>query len=146
MSVEIGCMFENKKKMLKHLKKKSYEANFTQFQSAYGTQLAEIMAYVEHAADKESAVAEVGDWFVNAVLDNYASGKKKLPSYEQADVNLFMIYYVFPALLETGHADARQTADGICAVWAKRFRGNKIGYTDYQTLYESFHDKILGIF
>ena len=121
MSVEIGCMFEKKKEMLKHLKKKNYETNFAQFQSAYGQQLAEITSYVEHAKDKESAIAEVGDWFVNAVLDKYASGKKKMPSYEQADVNLFMIYYVFPALLQTEHDDAKQIADGICKVWQNVF-------------------------
>ena len=146
MPVVTDRMFDNKNKMLKRLKKTTYEENFAWFQAEYAEQFEEITAYAEQAADKQSAVTEIGTWFTDGVYGKYASGKKKIPSYVQADLNLFMIYYVFPALLKTGHPDAEQIAEGICKVWAKCFRGNKIGYTDYDTLYASFHDKILGIF
>ena len=146
MPVETGQMFDNKNKMLKRLKKQTYETNFAQFQKAYAKQFEEMTAYAEQAADKQAAAMEIGTWFTDGAFKKYGSGKKKIPSYVQADLNLFMIYYVFPALLKTGHPDAEQIADGICKAWAERFRGNNIGYTDYDTLYQSFHDKILGIF
>lgn len=146
MPVETERMFENKSKMLKRLKKQTYETYFAQFQAEYAKQLEEITAYAADASDKQAAITEIGTWFTDGVLRKFASGKKKIPSYVQADLNLFMIYYVFPALLKTGHPDAEQITEGICAVWAECFPGNKIGYTDYDTLYQSFHDKILGIF
>ncbi len=146
MPVETERMFENKGKMLKRLKKQTYETYFAQFQTAYAKQLEEITAYAANALDKQAAAAEIGTWFTDGALRGFASGKKKIPSYVQADLNLFLIYYVFPALLKTGHPDAEQIVQGICAAWAKSFPGNKIGYTDYDTLYQSFHDKILGIF
>ncbi len=143
---ETERMFENKKKMLKRLKKQTYEVYFAQFQTEYAKQLEEMTAYAADAADKQAAVTEIGTWFTDGVLKRFASGKKKIPSYEQADLNLFMICYVFPAFLKTGHPDAEQIVRGICRVWAKCFPGNQISYTDYDTLYQSFHDKILGIF
>ena len=64
----------------------------------------------------------------------------------QADINFFMIYYVFPAILKTGHEDSRLVADSICAEWKGRFKNSEIGYTDYDTLHDSFREKIFGIF
>ena len=113
MPVETERMFENKKKMLKRLKKQTYEVYFAQFQTEYAKQLEEITAYAADAADKQAAVTEIGTWFTDGVLKRFASGKKKIPSYEQADLNLFLIYYVFPAFLKTGHPDAEQIVRAI---------------------------------
>ena len=62
------------------------------------------------------------------------------------DLNFFMIYYVFPAILMTQYDDAKLMADTLCETWGNSFKGAKIGYTDYETLHESFKEKIFGIF
>ena len=62
------------------------------------------------------------------------------------DLNFFMIYYVFPAILMTQNDNAKLMADTLCETWGKSFKDSKIGYTDYDTLYESFKEKIFGIF
>ena len=42
--------------------------------------------------------------------------------------------------------DAKLIADSICSAWGKRFKESQIQYTDYDTLYGSFREKIFGIF
>ena len=42
--------------------------------------------------------------------------------------------------------DEVQVADSICSEWKTRFKNSEIGYTDYDSLYDSFREKIFGIF
>ena len=57
-----------------------------------------------------------------------------------------MIYYVFPTILSSGSEYAKTIADGVCEVWKSSFANSDIGYTDYDSLYDSFREKIFGIF
>lgn len=147
MLENIASMFDNMKDMMKKLKKNSYETNMEQFRSAYGHYFEEMTDFMDMAEDKEGAAKEIARSFVNAVEDRFASGRKKrIASYLQADLNMFAIYFVFPALLLTGHGEVKRIADAICAEWDARFKDSKIGYTDYETLHASFREKIFGIF
>lgn len=140
-------MFDDMKNMMKHLKKKNYEKNMEKFIQEYGHYFSEMTEYVSNAQDKEIAAKEVADCFANDVQEKFAAGRKnKIPQYMQADLNFFMIYYVFPAILKTEHAECKLIADAICSEWGARFKDSKIGYTDYDTLYSSFREKIFGIF
>ena len=85
--------------------------------------------------------------FTDKVYDAYVSPKKgKIDSAVQTDLNFFMIYYVFPAILLTEHDDAKLIADHLCSRWGEKFKNSKIQYTDYDSLYVSFREKIFGIF
>ena len=64
----------------------------------------------------------------------------------QRNCNLFMVAYVFPAILLTEHDDAKLIADHLCSRWGEKFKNSKIQYTDYDSLYVSFREKIFGIF
>lgn len=147
MLKNIAVMFDDRKDMMKRLKKKNFETNTEQFQHTYGHYFKEMTDYVDAAEDKESAAKEIAVCFVDDVQNHFASGnKKKIASYLQADLNMFAIYYVFPAILKTEHAEAKTIADAICGEWGTRFKDSKIGYTDYDTLYRTFREKIFGIF
>ena len=147
MLENIATMFDDMKNMMKHLKKKNYEKNMAQFMQTYGHYLKEMTDYVSTAEDKEQAAQDVATCFVNEAESRFATGRKnKVPQYIQADLNFFMIYYVFPAILKTEHEQCKTIADAICAEWGGRFKDSKIGYTDYDTLYKSFREKIFGIF
>ena len=147
MLENIATMFDDMKNMMKHLKKKNYEKNMDKFLQEYGSYLKEMTDYVSDAEDRETAAKDVAVCFVNKVEEKFASGRKnKVPQYIQADLNFFMIYYVFPAILKTEHEQCKIIADAICSEWGTRFKDSKIGYTDYDTLYNSFREKIFGIF
>ena len=94
---------------------------------------------------KEVVAKHLSNSFVNAVKQIYEK-RGKIRGSLQMDLNFFMIYYVFPSILMTQSDDAKLMADTLCETWGNSFKDSKIGYTDYDTLYESFKEKIFGIF
>lgn len=142
----IEAIFENKEKLLEHLKKKSYEKNTEEFMEKHSHYIHEMTDYVDCSEDKEAAAREVGECMVQAVKENFTNKNGKIASRTQADLNFFMIYYVFPCILSMGQETSKLIADGICSVWGKSFKDSNIGYTDYDTLHKSFREKIFGIF
>ena len=123
------------------------KVNMEAFIENHGHYFREMTEYTENASDKETAAKELAVDFTDKVYDAYVSPKKgKIDSAIQTDLNFFMIYYVFPAILLTEHDDAKLIADHLCSRWGEKFKNSKIQYTDYDSLYVSFREKIFGIF
>ena len=101
--------------------------------------------YVEGKEDKKSAAKEVSLCLINQIKEHF-SVRGRISSVTQMDLNMFMIYYVFPSILLTYHDDAKLLADTLCETWNEQFKKENIGYTDYDTLHKSFREKILGLF
>lgn len=137
-------IFEEMQPMMKKLKKNSYEKNMVQFREVHGHYFSEMMDYMEAAEDKGKAAGEIGKAFVDKAEAAYQK-KGKIAGKVQTDLNFFMIYYTFPAILMTHSDYAKQVADGICGEWGARFKDSKIGYADYDTIYGGFREKIFGI-
>ena len=96
--------------------------------------------------ENKAAIAQkLSNSFVESVKQIFEKNGK-IKGRLQADLNFFMIYYVFPAILMTQSDDAKLMADTLCETWGNSFKDAKIGYTDYDKLYESFKEKIFGIF
>lgn len=141
----IETVFDDMNEMLKHLKKKVYESNMKFFKNKNEHYFAEMTAFIDAAEDKAAAEEQLSDAFVAAAQGRFAS-KGKISSRTQADMNFMMIYYVFPSILLTNHAEADNLAKTLCTKWGGSFKDSKIGYTDYDKLYNSFNEKIFGIF
>ncbi|MGN1171290.1 MAG: hypothetical protein ACI4SZ_06510 [Lachnospiraceae bacterium] len=130
--------------MMKKLKKAAYEKNMKQFRKDNADFFEELLQYMEQSSDKEAAAHEIAKVFVQRVRESF-SVKGKIGSRTGADLDFFMIYYVFPAILLTESPFAEQTAQAIRGEWNREFCKN-ISYTTYDKLYQSFRDKIFGIF
>lgn len=141
---QVETMFDDMEKMIKKLKKKQYEENMENFMTAYEAYFLEMETYMSEN-DPQTAAKEISQVFVDAVKERYEV-KGKIKGYVQADLNLFMIYYVFPTILKRDHEHAKVLADTLCETWGNSFKDSKIGYTDYDSLYKSFREKIFGIF
>ncbi len=141
---QVETMFDDMEKMIKKLKKKQYEENMENFMTAYEAYFLEMETYMSEN-DPQTAAKEISQLFVDAVKERYEV-KGKIKGYVQADLNLFMIYYVFPTILKRDHEHAKLLADTLCETWGSSFKDSKIGYTDYDSLYKSFREKIFGIF
>ena len=131
--------------MLTNLKQSTYEKNMERFIQRNGSYFDAITTSVEQAEDQDEAGKQIADRFVTAVEEKY-SKNGKIGGRLQVDLNLFMIYYVFPAILETKKPCASLVADTLCAEWSKRISHRAIGYTTYEQLCGSFREKIFGIF
>lgn len=144
MLEQVVTIFDGMQAMMRKLKKASYETNMKEFRRRHGHYFIEMTEYVENRDNKEEAVQEVSHRFVKAVEEKFTV-KGRIKGTVQADLNFFMIYYVFPAILLTESKQAKLLADTLCNTWGNTFKGSKIGYTDYDTLYKSFREKIFGI-
>ena len=143
MLQQVEAVFEDMAPMLKGLKKKNYEVNMKAFREKNNEFFFQMMDQLK--VEKKEAVAKhISNSFVAAVKQIFEK-RGKIRGKVQMDLNFFMIYYVFPAILMTQSDDAKLMADTLCETWGKSFKDSKIGYTDYDTLYESFKEKIFGI-
>lgn len=142
---QVETMFDDMLIMMKKLKKASYEKNMKTFREQYGHFFDEMAQYTEAAQDKEAAAGEIAAVFTEAVSQKF-SVKGKIRARTQADLNFFMIYYVFPAVLLAESKDRDLIAKSIRDEWAAKFKDSNIGYTDYDKIYGGFREKILGIF
>lgn len=145
MLEQVASVFVDMKDMLKKVKKNNYETRMDGFRKKYGHYFTEMVTYVEEQEDKEAAAKLVAETFVTEVKE-MATEKGKITGRKQVDMNFFMIYYVFPAILLTEHEQAKLIADTICNLWGDTFKDSKIGYTTFEQLNGAFRTKILGIF
>ena len=117
----VETIYDNMTGMMKKLKKASYCKNMEAFQEKNGHFFQEMIQYTEKSEDKETVAREIAERFTDAVWDSF-SKNGKIRSITQADLNLFTIYYVFPAILLTGSDDATMIADHIRDAWAVNSR------------------------
>lgn len=145
MLENVESMYTDMTKMMKRLKKPSYEANMKLFRANFGSYFEEMTSYMENAADKEKTAKEIAKVFVEKVAEAHKK-RGKISGSMNIDLNFFTVYYVFPALLLTHHEDAEKICIAICEKWAETFQEGNISYTDYDKLYNAFNTKIFGIF
>lgn len=153
-------MFDDMAGMLSRIKKKIYGERMTYFRQKNEQTLTEMICFVEQAEvpneaevqkedevhKEEEAAAQVAKALADAVEARFAK-RGKINGRTQMDINLMMIYYVFPAILLTESACAVPLADAIRDEWRGRFRDSEqIGYTTYEELSNTFQEKILGMF
>ena len=144
MLQQVEAIFSDMAPMLKGLKKQTYEANMKIFREKNNEFFFQLMDQLK-VGNKEVIAQHLSNSFVVAVKQIFEK-KGKIKGNVQMDLNFFMIYYVFPSILMTQSDDAKLLADTLCETWGKSFKDAKIGYTDYDKLYESFKEKIFGIF
>lgn len=170
MLEQAGAMFDDMAGMLSRIKKKIYGERMAYFRQKNEPILTEMVRFVEQAeiqneaevqkedeVQKEGeaqgrmqkqreAAAQVAKALADAVEARFAK-RGKISGRNQMDINLMMIYYVFPAILLTESACAAPLADAIRDEWRGRFRDSEqLDYTTYEELSNTFKEKILGMF
>lgn len=146
MLEHVDTMYDNISNMLRKLKKGSYENNMKIFREKNQKYIQEMIDFMEASDNKDKAAKEIAAMLANAVEKRFVGTNGKIKSRQQADINFFMIYYTFPAILLSESEYAHQINQSICDEWAVRFKDSNIGYTDYDSIYSKFNEKILGIF
>lgn len=144
----VTVIFEDMKDMMYKLgrhKKKSYENNMMEFRNKHGHYFIEMTKYVASAENKEMAATEIADCFCNQCAAQFKNEKGKVKARYQADINLFLIYYVFPAISLLLDDNGNLISDKLCEKWNETFN-QKIGHADYQSIHDSFNEKLLGLF
>lgn len=146
MLEQAGMMFDNMEMMLYRIKKKVYQERMEQFREKNRETLAEMTGLVEQGTDRKEAAAQVAKALADVVEHRFAK-RGKISGSSQMDINLMMIYYVFPAILLTQSECAALLADAIREEWRRRFRDSaQMEYTTFEELSSNFQEKFLGLF
>lgn len=146
MLKQAETMFDNMEAMLYRIKKKVYQERMDRFRDTNREILSEMTGFVEQAEKKEEAAAQMAKALGDAVESRFAK-RGKISGRSQMDINLFMIYYVFPAILLTQSECAVPLADAIREEWRGRFRDSaQLQYTTFEEISSTFQEKILGLF
>ncbi len=140
-----ASMFEGYKTKLKKIKKKTYEERFDAFFSTNRSCLEDMALYVKGRDDADTAAAEVANIFAENVFAEYGRNGK-IAGSEKMDLSLFMIYYVFPAMLKLDDPNSTRICDAIRDEWRKRTDNPTFDYTTYEDLHGSFQEKLFGLF
>lgn len=141
----IESMFGDVRILMNRLKKKEYIVRMESFQKENEEVISKIVGYVGESEDVNAASKEVAVELCDKVFEKFAK-KGKIKSTEQIDINLFMIYYVFPAILLTQDANATTICDTIRDEWRIKFNNPEFGYMNYDQVCGSFNTKLFGIF
>lgn len=172
MLEQAGSMFDDMEGMLNRIKKKVYGERMDFFRKKNAQLLSEMTGFVEQIENqvqvenenqaeaenqnevknrdqvekRDEAAAQVAKVFADAVEARF--GKRgKISGRSQMDINLFMIYFVFPAILLTESDCAVSLADAIRDEWRGRFRDSaQLDYTTYEEISGTFKEKFLGLF
>ena len=148
MLEQAGTMFDNMEAMMYRLKKKAYKERMGEVREKNQEILAEMTELVERAeeSERDEMAAQTAKAFADAVEARFAK-RGKISGRSQMDINLFMIYFVFPAILLTQSEYAGLLADAVRDEWRGRFRDSaQINYTTYEEIYSTFQEKFLGLF
>ncbi len=146
MLEQAGSMFDNMEAMMYRIKKKVYKERMAAFQEKNGALLKEMTGFVEQAQDRPAAAKQVAEGLADAVEARFAK-RGRINGRSQTDINMFMIYYVFPAILMTQSECAVSLADAIRDEWRVRFRDSaQLNYTTFEEISSTFQEKILGLF
>lgn len=148
MLEQAGVMFDNMEAMMYRLKKKAYKERMELFREKNEAILSEMTGFVEQAEEQErdEAAAQVAKALANAVEARFAK-RGKISGRSQMDINLFMIYFVFPAILLTHSEYAGRLADAIRDEWRGHFKNSaQLSYTTFEEISGTFQEKLLGLF
>ncbi len=141
-------MFDSMEAMMDRIKKKVYAERMERFREKNLEILAQMTDFVEQAEEQErdKAAAQMAKALADAVEARFAK-RGKISGRTQMDINLFMIYFVFPAILLTQSEYAGLLADAIRDEWRRRFKNSEqLSYTTYEEIHGTFQEKIFGMF
>jgi len=141
---EVFDMFAGYAGKIRKLNKKTYKLNFETFVDTYGEYFRGLLDQINTVDDKASMATIEGQNFAKEAFEALAV-KGKIKKMQKLDISIYVIYYIFPAILESKHENAELLCDKIRDEWNAKFEQN-INYADYETIRDGFRDKLFGLF
>lgn len=94
------------------------------------------------AIDKEQFILNMADAAVNSAVNLInGSGKKRKQSEKLIDLNLCMVVYVLPGILEYGGESAKPLTDALLKRWKEQFPSTNISAATFGEIEAGFHRK-----
>lgn len=142
----VAGFFQNVEKTVAGFKRNGYEESFRQFCIMHSPCIKAIVRECGGAPDREKAMQEIAALFVESGRAVLAMQKGRIGRENmQLNLNMLMVTYTLPAILESNSADMRTLADEICDAWGRAFKNSSIKATDYASIKSGFRTKLCYI-
>ena len=138
-------IFDDYKRRLKHLKKKSYRENMEVYKAENEALFQDLLKKVNESENKVETASQIAEEMLQAAINVFGKNGK-VSATSRSDSCFFMIYYVFPFIQLLNNDDSVLLCDAILDKWHTGFNNEAMSYTTYEQLYNSFNEKIFGIF
>jgi len=146
---QVNELFENREYYLHRFNKKYYAETFEEYGQIYHTFDMTCLKYLEENGDVNEMCEGVADAICNYVSRLASEQKFKNSRQEtlwQEQMNLFVVTYLLPAILECRNEYYKQLVKTIETKWAIVFKGYKIKAGTFETLNGGFQKKAFGLF
>lgn len=146
---QVNELFENREYYLQRFNKKQYAETFEEYEAVFRKFDKVCETYYEECGDVEKVCEKVADVICAYVLQLAAEQKFKNARSEAEwteEINLFVVTYLFPAILECRNDYYKQLTKAIEKKWSKTFKGYKIKAGTFETINSGFQKKAFGLF
>ena len=146
---QVNELFDNREYYLQRFNKKEYPETFEEYEQVFRRFDKLCMKCYEEHQDAEKLCKEAAE-----AICSYVQECKMCESFKNAvqeaqwqeQMNLFVVTYLFPAVLECRNDYYKQLAGAIEKCWAKTFKGYKIKAGTFETINSGFQKKAFGLF
>lgn len=141
-------LFDDYEILLQKFKKSEYIKNMDVYRNKYEEQLKTLIDAASDVNDPDASKDKYIE-FSKQICKKY-SFLNRLGKLKKQDLSLFMIYFIFPAMLLTGKDNdcderSKEACDRLLKAWNDTL-GVNIDYVDYNNILAGFNDKMFGIF
>jgi len=136
MDKQVKEIFKDYEYMLKKFRRKDYIENMKAFRTKWDG----LISSTIEAGNFEA----VSENFVQNVISIYTKWGR-ISKIRKMDLGLFMVYFVFPAILLSEKSGAEELCNTLLATWNEKMNSN-IEYMKYDDIVAGFNDKMFGMF
>lgn len=146
---QVNELFENSEYYLERFNKKDYPETFEEYEQMFHTFDQICQKYYQETGDMDALCEGVADAICCYVSDLAIKQRFKNARQEsewQERMNLFVVTYLLPAILECRNDYYKALAKTIEKKWSKNFKGYKIKAGTFETVNSGFQKKAFGLF
>lgn len=145
----VNELFENREYYLKRFNKKDYPDSFEEYEKIFRVFDKICMQYYETCGDVDKLCDEASGaivTFADSLRRQQTFKNARQEEQWQENLNLFVVTYLLPAVLECRNDYYKVLARAIENKWAKTFKGSRIKAGTFETIRSGFQKKAFGLF
>lgn len=141
----VAGFFADMEKTIGGFHRTRYEDSFRQYCIAHSQCLKAINGLLGKTYTEETG-EKIGALFVESAVSVRDREKGKIKKENaQLNLNMLMVTFVLPAILELENGQAKDLADTICRVWSAHFKNSGIKSASYESIKSGFRTKLCYI-
>ena len=141
-----ASLFDDADKVIKGFNRDSYADSFDQYLAKHTELLKALRKSMEASSGPDQTAEEIADIIVSRAEDALDSQNgKRAKENARLTLNMYMVTFVFPAILSLENGKYKDLADVIGRKWSEHFKNSPIQAADFDSLNKGFRRKLCYI-